>query len=319
MNLFAIFEAERLARGANYQVTLDDVASFLERYVYNNPDTVFIDGTVASVLWTFRIGDAETQSLSLTLAEQSGGKIRAIGTTEAGKFLTAILSEDYDDFRDFKVLPIAPDGSDPFWSKLSRFFVENTDHPLITITPRGLASSVYGTTEVKAIAANDGIELINGVARSEIGFDLFSSSEAARKAYLTALFNGEFSGDLIASNAVTIWQTGPVNNPTYYFDFDEATKAALGLAGIDFAPVPVGASLAVSQQEIRDDVLPAFARGLHVALFGPLLNRAEDKFLNFVGSDIDTADQSRRTAPEPSDEFKKLQDKLGCVDKRLQP
>lgn len=50
MDLFAIFEAERLARGADYKVTEEDVRSFLERYVYNDPNTVLIDGAVASVL-----------------------------------------------------------------------------------------------------------------------------------------------------------------------------------------------------------------------------------------------------------------------------
>ncbi len=307
-DLLTIFEAERLARGADYKVTLDDVRSFLERYVYNNAETVAVDGSVASVLWSFEIKNVPTHSLSLTLAEQSGGKIRVIGTTAAGKFLEALLSDPYADNCDFVEFPIAADGSDDFWSRLSRFFVANTDHPLITITPNALASTVYGVTEVKTIADNNEIDLINGMDRSDIGFNLFSSSESAQKAYLMGVFNGEFSGDLIASNTVTIWQAGADGDEKFYFKFDEATKEALGLAGIEFASVPDGAIQVVSQQQIREDVLPAFARGLHVALFGALMYHEGDSFLDFVGTDIGVSGIS--VPPTPSAEFNNLRDKL---------
>lgn len=263
MTLFERFEAERIARGEDYVVTIEDVRSFLSRHVYNDPETIRVDGAVASVLWSFQIDRATTETLSLTLARQSGDKIRAIGSTPAGEFMLAVLSADYERNRDFGNFPIEPDGSDDFWSRISRFFVENTDHPLITLTPRGLASSVYGVTEVKAIAANPEIEVINGTARSEIGFNLFSSSEAAQKAYLTAIFNGDFSGDLIASNSTTIWRVGDDDDDDaeFYFDFDDATKEALGIAGITFDPLPSDATPAVSQQEIREDVLGAYVRG----------------------------------------------------------
>lgn len=40
---------------------------------------------------------------------------------------------------------------------------------------------------------NESIDAINGVARAEIGIDIFSSGTIAQNTYLLAVLNGEFA------------------------------------------------------------------------------------------------------------------------------
>ena len=270
------------------QATEADLHSFLDLYVLNDPETVEIADATVTVLWSYTIdGEPEqrltapwmlTQELAENLALEALGttKIRVIGETDAGKFLDYLQTEG-GEFLTFSDLT-------PFWSDVSRFFVAETDHSLITITPYAGGSTIFGTTEIDALVANEQITEVNGVSRADLGIDIFPSGHDAQRAYLLAILNGEFSSDLLRTGLARITATTDASGTSYYLDLDAYAKEALGLAGVSLV-VPSGTEQ-VSADQLRLALLNSHTRGLHAALLGPVMSTDEQGFLDFFGHDF---------------------------------
>lgn len=274
------------------KVTSDQINVFMDTYVLNDPNTVIIDGATVSALWSGSIGDASAEYLADEIAAQYG--VRIVRKTGAGGFYDWFLGSDWAD-------PTAKLKANTYrnWDKISALFVEYTDHPLITITPLSGANSVYGRIEVDAVANNDDIEIINGVARKDIGIDIFSSGTDARRAYLMAVLNGDFAGSLLHGTANTI-KTDDLTD-LEFLSMDAETLARFSILG---AATPPGEEL-IDNEELRNILVVSYVRGLQAALFGPVMHQNEQKFVELVGLDYGTYDDA--PSPKPDGDFATMQ------------
>src|SRR3712207_3689091 len=80
------------------EANINELASFFERRIKTDPETVEIEGSAASLLWSWNLGDprSSTQDISYDLYERSGHKIRIIGATSAGRLLNELLDAGAD-------------------------------------------------------------------------------------------------------------------------------------------------------------------------------------------------------------------------------
>ncbi len=258
----------------------DQVRIFLDTSILNDPGTVYVEGAIATALWSHVIDAINTQVLAETLATISGEKVRVIGMTGAGEFLVWLLTP-----ANANVNQTAIDASGDYWSDLSAFFVQQTEGPLITITPDANSVTTYFRTEIDEIASNPEIDTINGVARADIGIDIFSSVSVARKAYLMAMFNGEFAGDILHSSYNSIQTAG---GSDFFLKLDAETLAALGLGSLSLQ-YP-SSTPALPNDLLREALENSYARGLHAALFGPVMAAHDTEFESFVGADTGSAE-----------------------------
>ncbi|MEL6542081.1 MAG: hypothetical protein AAFQ34_11835, partial [Pseudomonadota bacterium] len=311
----------------NRKVSVEQLRAFADEFVYNpeDPSTVEVEGADVSLLWSFQIGGASTNNLSLDLAERSKGSgrvVRFIGNTDAGKFFSHLYETEEGNallsFVPTDPVP-SPDGSatiedeafSEFWRKLSRFYVDNTDGTLVTLTPRGGIGTVFAEDEIPRIVENSEIDLINGVARSDIGIEVFSSGSRAQLYYLLAVINGHFAGDLLRSGTARVVKTvGNDGKEIFHLDIDQKTLEFLGIEGGPLSllsnPDDIAGPVAV-----REELLPAHLRGLQVALFGAVMQGDPTKFEDFVGRDLRVEQLSNeRGFKPPSVELVELQDSL---------
>jgi hypothetical protein len=240
--LFLQWLEDNVAPDANgdRKVTTQQLWSFLDAHMFNDAATVAVEGAEISLLWSFLIGPNQdpkvwdNNDLSKDLAARSNSPIRFIGNTLAGEFLAWLDSSLGEVFIAFEREPkIFIEGNDDFpatasdvltqertfnqfWHKLSQFYVEQTQGTLVTLTPKGSITTIFSVDEIPAIVENDGIDAINGVARAEIGIEVFSSGSKAQLYYLLAVLNGEFAGDLLQSGTARVVRKGygdSCNNP----------------------------------------------------------------------------------------------------------
>jgi hypothetical protein len=173
-----------------------------------------------------------------------------------------------------------------FWHKLSQYYVENTDGTMVTLTPKASVTTIFSEDEIPAIIENDAIDNVNGIERSGIRIEIFSSGSTAQLYYLLAVLNGNFAGDLIQSGtARVVTSVTETGTTAYHLDIDEGTLASLGMQGIELSGVGVITGEDVDARALRADLLPAHVRGLHVALFGPVMREDEAGFVEFIGRD----------------------------------
>jgi Ca2+-binding RTX toxin-like protein len=287
-------------RGLN-EVTEDQLHDFLDSNVFNNADTVSVSGATISLLWSFNLGpedetDWDNNDLAADIQERSNQTIRYIGGTAAGEFLEYLSTKDDGRrllaFQPKEVVELPSSSSqaiaretrfDQFWHELSEFFVRETDTPLVTITPKAAIPTIFAEDEIPALVNNKSITTINGKDRAELGIDIFSSGTMAQTAYLLSILNGDFAGDLLKHRTARVVQT---DDQTFHLELDEQTLAALGIGG-SLTPAETNPTdqRGVSDESLALSLLPAFSRGLHAALFGPVMSQAGDKFLDLFGRD----------------------------------
>ena len=346
--LFLLFQqwlVSNVAPDANgdRKVTVSQLWSFLNQHVFADPTTVEVVGAEVSFLWSYRIGPDlapgdprwDNNNLMHDLAARSIVPLRFIGNTEAGEFLAFLDGDDglnYLAFTPGASIDLLPADSDvllkerqfnQFWHRLSQFFVEHTDGALVTLTPKASITSIYAEDEIPAIVDNDSISQLNGTRREEIGVEIFSDGSMAQIAYLLAVLNGEFAGDLLTTGTAHIVRSQDANGENIWqLYMDSRTSGFLGLP-----PMPGVASGtdAVTAEVLRADLLPQHIRGLHVALFGPLMREDETEFLNYIGRDYRTSLLEDRSTGEiieldhqaPATAFIDLQNALAAVIEKI--
>ena len=253
--LFLLFQqwlVSNVAPDANgdRKVTVSQLWSFLNQHVFADPTTVEVVGAEVSFLWSYRIGPDlapgdprwDNNNLMHDLAARSIVPLRFIGNTEAGEFLAFLDGDDglnYLAFTPGASIDLLPADSDvllkerqfnQFWHRLSQFFVEHTDGALVTLTPKASITSIYAEDEIPAIVDNDGISQLNGTRREEIGVEIFSDGSMAQIAYLLAVLNGEFAGDLLTTGTAHIVRSQDANGENIWqLYMDSRTSGFLGL------------------------------------------------------------------------------------------